>query len=166
MKIQAFTTITAFFVAVTAALAVYVSSFTSWDDLIRDSKDIVVVRCTKTTPENTPINDMVWSDIEVLSVLKGETKVGAALMASTYWPRQGERFLLFSNFQNTDVYKAYISPEEHRIVPLGRFFQTDKLAGKKLNEQIQLILLDRKGALTRDSRMRADEMKRLEQAPK
>ena len=129
---------------VSTALAVLVSPFTSWNDLTQKSPDIVIARCTVTTPDSTPIGDgMVWSDIEVVSVLKGDTKPGVAKMVSQYWPRQGERFLMFSEYQSNQLYQAYNATEAYRIVPLGRYFLTSELAGKPLDKQIQLIFQSR-----------------------
>ena len=87
-------------VAVSTAMAVIILPFTSWNDLTRQSPDIIIARCV-TTPNPTVLGDgMVWSEIEVQSVLKGDTKPGSEQMVSQYWPRQGERFLMFAVYQS------------------------------------------------------------------
>src|SRR2546430_15476794 len=64
--------------AVSTTMAVIILPFTSWDELTRQSPDIIIARCA-TTPNPTVIGDgMIWSDIEVLAVLKGDTKPGVA----------------------------------------------------------------------------------------
>jgi hypothetical protein len=146
-----------------SAFAVFVSPFTSWDDLSKKSPDIVIARCV-TTSEPRAIGDgMIWSEIEVLSVLKGDTKPGTARMVSQYWPRQGERFMMFSFYQSNQLYRAYNATEAYRVVPLGLYFQTNRLAGKPLDEQIQLALRERLDDLTRELKANADEKKRLEE---
>ena len=158
-------TIVGLFVAV-GAMAVPILPFTSWDDISEKSPDIVIARCTVTAPDG-PIGDgMVWSDIEVLSVLKGDTKPGVARMVSQHWPRQGERFLMFSTYQSNHLYRAYNATETYRVVPLGRSFSTNELTGKPANEQIQMVLRHRLDELTRELQQGTEEKKRLEEALK
>jgi len=149
-----------------SALAVGIAPFTSWDDISRKSPDIIIARCTLTTPDGPIGNGMIWSDIEVLSVLKGETKPGVARMVSQYAPRQGERFLMFSTYQSNDLYRAYNATETYRVVPLGRYFVTDELTGKALDEQVKLLLQHRLEEVTRELQQGTEEKKRLEEALK
>jgi hypothetical protein len=109
-------TIVGLFVAV-GAMAVPILPFTSWDDISEKSPDIVIARCTVTAPDGPVGDGMVWSDIEVLSVLKGDTKPGVARMVSQHCPRQGERFLMFSTYQSNHLYRAYNATETYRVVP-------------------------------------------------
>ena len=98
MNLKQLSAMIVFFVAVGTAMAVIISPFTGWDDLTRKSPDIVIARCA-TTPNPTVIGDgMISSDVEVLSVLKGDTKPGVAHMVSQYWPHQHERFLMFATY--------------------------------------------------------------------
>ena len=154
------------FVAVGTAMAVIISPFTGWDDLTRKSPDIVIARCV-TTPNPTVVGDgMISSDVEVLAVLKGDTKPGVARMVSQYWPRQSERFLMFATYQSNQLYRAYNATETYRIVPLGRYFPTNALAGKSLDEQIQLVLRRRLEDVNRELQKNAEEKKRLEKGLK
>jgi hypothetical protein len=159
-------TIALLLATISSAFAVILGPFTSWDDLTRKSPDIIIARCTA-TPEPAFIADgLIWSDIEVTSVLKGDTKPGKARMVSQYWPHQGERFLMFSIYQSNGHYQAYNAPETYRIVPLDRYFTTNGLSGKTLNEQIQFMLQHRLEALNRELQDGADEKKRLEEGVK
>src|SRR5216117_3727606 len=106
--------------AVSTATAVIILPFTSWDDLTKKSPDIIIARCTATPQPMVVADGMIRSDIEVMSVLKGDTKPGSARMFSQYWPRQGERFLMFATYQGNHLYRAYNATETYRIVPLGR----------------------------------------------
>jgi len=109
-----------------SAFAVFISPFTSWDDLSKKSPDIIIARCA-TTPEPMGIADgMIWSDIEVMTVLKGDTKPGTARMVSQYWSRQGKRFLMFSTYRSNELYRAYNATETYRVVPLGHYFLTNR----------------------------------------
>ena len=149
---------------VSSAMAVLIGPFTSWNDVTQKSPDIVIARCTATTSDTGPVVDgMITSDIEVLSVLKGDTKPGVAQMFSQYWPRQGERFLMFSEYQSNQLYRAYNATETYRIVPLGRYFLTSELAGKPLDKQIQLVFQSRLDDLSREMKRAGEEKKRLEE---
>ena len=163
MSIRAFAVIIALLAIATGGLAVWMLSFTSWDDLTKRSSDIIIARCEATAEPKVVGDGMVESDIQVISVLKGNTKRGSAKMFSQYTPRQGERFLMFSTYQSNEFYRGYNATETYRIVPLGRDFVMDKLAGKKLEEQIQLVLSNRLEDLNCEMDKGADEKKRLQQ---
>ena len=153
-------------VAVRTATAVEIGPFTSWDDLTKKSPDIIIARCV-TTPNPTVVGDgMISSDVEVLAVLKGDTKPEAARMVSQYWPHQDERFLMFATYQSNQLYRAYNATETYRIVPLGRYFPTKELAGKSLDEQIRLMLRRRLEDLSRELERGAEEKNRLEEGLK
>ena len=152
--------------AVSTATAVFNLPFTSWDDLTRKSPDIIIARCATTTNPTLTGDGMIWSDIEVLAVLKGDTKPGAARMVSQYWPYQEERFLMFANYQSNQIYRACRATETYRIVPLGRYFLTNELAGKSLDEQIQLVLRRRLEDVNRELEKDAEEKSRLEKGLK
>lgn len=122
--------------AASSTFAVSISPFTSWDDLTKQSPDIVIARCTATPEPKFIMDGQIWSDIEVLTVLKGDTKPGTARMVSGYWPHQGERFLMFSAWRTNQTYRAYNATEAYRVVPLGLHFRPYVLAGKSLDEQI------------------------------
>ena len=78
-----------------SAFAVRIAPFTSWEDLTKKSPDIIIAQCI-TTPESVVIiNGMNWSNIEVISVLKGDTKAGVACMVWEYGPCQGEQVFIF-----------------------------------------------------------------------
>ena len=144
----------------------FILPFTSWDDISKKSPDIIIARCTVTTPDGPIADGMVWSDIEVTTVLKGDTTPGTARMVSQYVPRQGERFLMFSTYQSNEPYRAYNATETYRVVPLGRNLLTNGLTGKTLDEQIQFVLRHRLEELRRELKEGAEEKKRLEEALK
>ncbi len=161
MKLR--TTIIVLLAAVSTAMAVFILQFTSWDDLTKNSPDIIIARCTKPPVVMISNDGMNWADIEVMSILKGGSKPGAARMVSQYWPQQGEQFLMFAiNYQSNNLYQAYNATEEYRIVPLGRFFQTNELTGKSLDEQVQLVLRRRLDDLRVELKNGEEEKKRLE----
>ena|ERR1043166_4806211 len=93
-----------------------VARFTRWNDLTKNSPDIVIARCTTTPPDASTMPDgMGWADIEVMSVLKGDTRPGRAQMVSQYWLHQGERFLMFATYQSNELYRAYNATEAYRL---------------------------------------------------
>ena len=148
--------------SITTAAAVLIASFKSWDDLTQKSPDIIIARCKETPKSGLVANGMIWADIEVVAVLKGDTKQGAARMVSQYYPHQGQRFLMFSTYQSNEHYSAYNATEEYRVVPIGPYFQVEQLTGKQLGEQIQMLLRARLEDLKRESEHAAEEKKRLE----
>ena len=118
--------------------------------------------------EHTPdpmlrIDGMISSDIQVVSVLKGNTKAGISKMISQYWPHQGERFLMFSQFQGNQSEPDYYAAETFRIVPLSPLFSTNSLAGKSIDRQIQIIFQSRLADLKREIKNDTEEKQRLEE---
>jgi hypothetical protein len=166
MNMKRFITAVGLLAVAGSAFAVFLSPFTSWDDISKKSPDIIIGRCTLTAPDGPVGNGMIWSDIEVLSVLKGDTKPGAERMVSQHAPRQGERFLMFSTYQSNHLYRAYNATETYRVVPLGRYFLTSELTGKPLDEQIQFVLRHRLEELSHELKQGEVEKKRLEEALK
>jgi hypothetical protein len=159
------TSVVLFFAVLSAAVAVRLMPFAGWEDLIKRSPDIVLARCIA-TPEPRSANGQTWSDIEVLMVLKGETKPGRARLVAGHAPYQQEHLLLFTTHQSNELYEAHSAAESYRIVSLGRYFPTNQLIGKSLDEQIQLLLRHRLEQLTRDLQQGAAEKKRLEEGIK
>ncbi len=160
---------TAMIVGLLAAVGAFagpVLPFTNWDQISKKSPDIIIARCTKTAPDGPIADGMIWTDIEVLSVLKGDTKPGAARMVSQYAPRQGERFVMFSTYQSNDLYRAYNATETYRVVPLGSDFPANELSGKALDEQLQIVLRHRLDQVNRLLKEGAEEKKRLEEGIK
>ena len=155
----------AFLVAINRASATASAPFTSWDDLTQKSPDIVLACCTVTTsnPESF-VNGMIVSDIKVTAVLKGDTQAGAAKIVSHYWPHQGECFLMFSTHVSDQFFTGYNAVEGYRIIPINRHFQASELAGKRLTEQLQLILSRRLADVREELERMTNEKKRLEQS--
>jgi hypothetical protein len=151
-----------FLTVTSVTLAIIMSPFTSWTDLEKRSPDIVFARCTTTPEPQVIVDGMITSEIEVQAVLKGATKPGTNLMVSEYLPHQGEHFLIFSTYSDQGIFKAYTAPEAYRIVPVDRYFGTNNLAGKTLDEKIQLVLQRRLDDLKRERERADEEIKRLE----
>jgi len=161
--------ITILLTTIVAAVAIPVTKFKSWDDLISKSPEIIVARCIATVDFNsasnkTPIitDGMIGSDIEVVSVLKGNSKLGLSHMTSQHWPYCGEYLLVFANNQKDQFNTGYTAIEDYRVIPINRFFQTNDLSGKVLDEQIQLILNGRLKTLNEELARANEEKLRLE----
>jgi len=134
------------------AFAVLISEFTSWNDLIGRSPDIIIARCTMTPDFTSPgssattrwtLDDVVHSDIEVIDVLKGNTKPGLSHLGSFYKPHQGDMFAILGQFSTYQLNSWYNAVEDYRIIPLKEDFDTNKLTGKTLDEQMKIILTAR-----------------------
>lgn len=150
-----------------AGWAMIGSVFTSWDNLIAQSPDIIFARCVATFDRLKPYPTMDYngalssdtSDVEVLFVLKGSTKPGFSHMASVYEPYRGEYFLAFAHYITYQTNAWYTASGENSIIPLTKSFRTNELAGKSLDEQIQYVLkqrlLDLREEIHRDTREKA-----------
>jgi hypothetical protein len=93
---------------VVSTMAYMEISFPGWDVLIGESSDIIIAKC-KVTPDpykldqhghSVDFKGLINSNIEIVSILKGVTNsvtgdFRAARLLSTYWPRQGEYYLIF-----------------------------------------------------------------------
>lgn len=94
-------------------------------------------------PEPTRhFSNVSCSDIEVISVLKGNAKPGLSHLTSLYRPFRGEQFLMFASYESNQADTGYSAIENYRLVPInatGRYL-TNEQAGKTVKEQIQMIL--------------------------
>jgi hypothetical protein len=154
---------------VAASVMAYTTlEFPGWPPLIQSSPAIVIARCVATPVTDSPGNNVVQrdmrglieSDIEVVSVLKGDTNSTANRLISAYEPFQNEFYLIFVR-ANIDGYQAF---EDYRIVPLGTEFNPETLQGKTLEQQIQMLLQRRLDNLNRQMKEEEQEKDRLEQA--
>jgi hypothetical protein len=159
--------------SVATAIALLTVSFPGWDQLTEGSPDIIIARCTKTplpveTPYQIQIDLVVHSDIEVVSILKGVTNgvaserltLGPTVLRSMYWPRQGEYYLIFSSYH--EGYHQAI--EDYRVIPLGLRVPADAIAGKPLDEQLQILFKRGLFYLNREIQKDEEEKQRLESA--
>lgn len=124
----------------TTAFAVLISPFTSWEDLIAKSPDIVIARCIATPEQMIVINGMIWSNIEVMSVIKGDTQQGAARMVSQFGQCHDEQILVFATHESNKTYRGYNATEAYRVVLLDQELRISELAGKTLYQKIELAL--------------------------
>ena len=161
---------TALLVLAIGALALRESPFSGWDNVKRHSPDIIIARCVKTVDDplaSQRVRSVIFSDIEILSTLKGRTlkgrtNLGPARLGSLIWPRQGENYLIFSDYHD-DFYQAV---EPYRVVPLGTYLPPDLLTGKTLDENIQILFQRRLDNLNREMKEEQEEKQRLEEGLK
>jgi hypothetical protein len=120
---------------------------------VNNAHDIVIAKCTTglecdKTNESTKIDANYYlSDIEVISVLKGNTKPGPSHMMSDCWIHPGENLLLFANYDTNHFpighqYVQGYATEDYQVVPLPHNFLlfTNSLAGKTVEQQIFWLL--------------------------
>ncbi len=80
---------------------------------------------------------VIQSDIEVVSVLKGDTKPGVSRLVSTYFlPQQGHYYLIFGHYFR----RHYQAMEDFRVVPIGLRFEPEMIAGQAFEQQINTLL--------------------------
>jgi hypothetical protein len=157
-----------FLTAGATVFGVLISKFKSWDDLIQESPDIIIAKCTSTygmEPSARPIvimDGVIPSDIQILSVLKGSTKRGPSHLASEYWPYPGQEFVIFAHYRSDQFYTGYTAIESYRVMQLDRDFPLNTLTGKTLAEQIQLLFSNRLSNLNKDIEQDAKDKASLE----
>ena len=157
------------------AMAVLTQPFSGWNEVKRNSPDIIIARCSRTPDPYRdrgagPDSALVYSDIEIASIVKGATNwgavplkapsLGAARMCSEYYPSQGEYYLIFSIYHDGE----YQASEDYRVIPLGRTFFTNNLAGQTVDEQIQTLFHLRLRILNGQMKKEQEEKQRLEEA--
>jgi hypothetical protein len=164
-----FALIATLLVAAGTAWALLVGRFTSWTDLIEQSPDIIIARCVAThdglkpEPTKSYVN-VFFSDIEVISVLKGTNRLGTSHLTSEARPFRGELFLLFANYESNQDDTGYAAIEDYRVIPIvagPNSWLTNRLAGKSLNEQVQMIINWRLSDLNHEMERDNEEMARL-----
>jgi hypothetical protein len=138
-------------------------SFPGWDRVREKSTDIIVAQCLK-VPNNpgSSIDDLLDTDIQIDSVLKGSTNLAAVRLRTTSWLRPGEYYLIFAISMDR-VYNAF---EKYRVIPLGSYIPPDLLIGKAPDEQIQILFQRRLDDLHRQMTEEEQEKQRLEEGIK
>jgi hypothetical protein len=147
---------------VISVFARIITPFRGWNWVKEHSSYIIVAIAKNPTPptpgqyvENAPNSD---SSISVLSFLKGTNGLGYSRLLTDHELRKGEAYLIFGDFDN-GIYRAY---EDYRVVPLGITFKQDMIAGKPLNEQIQVLFQLGEDYLKADIAKKQAEKDRLE----
>jgi hypothetical protein len=153
-----------------AVMGYPVFPFAGWPWLQQRSRDVIIGRCTATPEAETvgtngvalSLRGLIRSEIRLLCVLRGATNSGPTRVVSSYWPRQGEYYLIFANLHD-GIYEAI---EQYRIIPLGMDFPTNMLAGKSFDETIRALLQYRLGNLKAEMGRAQEEEKRLQEGLK
>lgn len=140
--------------------------FPGWDRLKTEAPNIIIARCGKPTPPtpdviimNAPTSD---SAIEVVSVLKGINNASSSRLLTDHGLRQDENYLIIGHY-DSGIYRAH---EEYHVIPLGVNFSTNLIAGKPLDEQIQILFKRRLDNLNRQIKEEQEEKQRLEEGLK
>jgi hypothetical protein len=161
-----------FLLFVGLSLAAFPSmKFPGWDRLTKISPYIFLatskgipwrVKNTNGFTMTNPSRGVLHSDIEITAILKGnEVRPGtSADMKSTYWPSQGETYLIFSSYFDGHSFQAF---DDYCIVPLGYHFPTNMLNGQSLDDQIRAVLQYRYNILTNEMAHAQTEKQRLEE---
>jgi len=155
---------------ISVAMAIIITPFQGWDWLEEKSSDIVIARCSE-TPLQIYGGGLVNAHIEVTDVLKGTNSLKSAFLVSQFQPSQGEDYLIFGNCSG----QTYEAVEKYRVIPLGlnlmgvpmnSYIITNLIAGKPLDEQIQILLKRRLDNLNRQMQEEQEEKQRLEEGLK
>jgi hypothetical protein len=144
--------------------AVPITLFTDTDTFVRRAQDIVIAKCLGPVPDGRNYDDGLYPvDVQVSSVLKGTRKPGKDKIATIYPMEAGKTYLLTSlggSAHGTD----FLAIPELSVVELPPNFQIDGLQGKKVAEQVQLVLAARRQENERLQRLLEVEKKLLDLA--
>jgi 5-hydroxyisourate hydrolase-like protein (transthyretin family) len=146
-------------------MAYMMESFAGWDRLESKSHYIIIAHCGAPTPrllhysiENAAAFD---SSIEVLSVLKGTNDLVFTRLQTDHELRQGEYYIAFGYGDNFDT-NVFMAHEDFHVIPLGHQFTTNSIAGKQLNEQLQILFRQSADNLNREIQKDKEEKQRIE----
>ena len=124
---------------VVSVVARFSARFLGWDRVEAISPDIIVADTghpTPPTPGIVVVNGARFNfDITVLSVLKGTNNVVHARLQTEHELQPLHIYLVFG-FYSDGIYDAY---EEYRVIPLGDTYRSEMIAGKPLDEQLQIL---------------------------
>ena len=123
--------------ATTGAWARIIGSFATWKQLQGYSPDIIVAHCgNPALMTGTVVNGTAFdSNIRVLLVLKGENGTNSVRLLTDHKLEPGNNYLAFGYYKD-GLFEAY---EACRVIPLGVNFSTDTIAGKPLEDQLQIL---------------------------
>ena len=148
--------------AAAGSMARLVGSFSSWNQLVEQSPNIVIALCGKPVSpnpnvvvDNGPVSD---SEVEIISTLKGTNQIVSSQLWTDHELVPNEIYLLFGRY-DSGIYQAY---EEYRVVPLGRQFSTNSIAGKPLDDQLHILFQAAVNNLNREIQKDEEEKGRLE----
>ena len=141
-------------------IARQIPQFLGWDKLV--STDVVVLRYGKPAPPTSGFVPVLNgakcnSPINVLFVLKGTNYL--TQLQTSHELQEGENYLLFGYYDGG----SYQAMEDYSIIPLGKTFSTNVIAGKPYDEQISILFKLRIDELNRQIQSAQQEKERLEQ---
>jgi len=94
--------------------------------------------------------------------IKGTNNVSPIRLKTDHEMFPGKKYLVLG-YCDDGVFTAY---EEYRIVPLDKFFSTDLIAGKPIDEQVKIFLQRRLDNLKLEIQNNEKEKQRLEEGLK
>lgn len=114
--------------------------FPGWDRLKQICPDIFVARCGESASPGQYMEavNAYTSDsrVNIISVLKGTNSVAAGRLQTDYDLVQNDYYLVFGHHDGG----FFTSYGPSGVIPLGRWFTTNSIAGKSMDEQIQVLL--------------------------
>lgn len=139
--------------------------FRSWNLVTKQSRDIIVAKCVKTTddPQGAMLmrGSLIKSDLDIVTSLKGRTNLGPARLSSAYWPRAGEYYLIFALYMEDSGMNNVTA--KYRVIPLGVHLPKDLLNGKTMADNLHILFRWRLDMLKAEIKDEEVEVQRLEQ---
>lgn len=119
-----------------SALATVFMPFQDWDQVEKNSSDIVVAAAWD---ENPPHGELVTRkadyQIQIISVLTGTNVSGFVRLLANHEFDRGRKYLIFGVYSG-----SYLdAPEDYRAIPLARNFQAKLLKDKTFDEKLQIL---------------------------
>jgi len=121
--------------------AVPITLFTDVDTYVDRAHDVIIAKCVS-VPEAgvADFDDGLYpATVEVVSALKGELRPGRLTVATIY-PMTPQVTYLLANSGGNALGTTFLALPELSVVPIPENFDLAALKGKKIKQQVQMIL--------------------------
>lgn len=122
--------------------AIIIGPFQDTDAYVTGARNIVIAKCITAPDEKEQrgaVNGFYTANVEVLTVIKGDEKLGRLLIATIY-PVKSETTSLLSTSGLGKAFDAhFVATAELSVVPIPATFDLKRLTGKTVKQQVQMI---------------------------
>jgi hypothetical protein len=131
---------------------------------VAKSSDILIVRCINPNVRGE-IGDggLMLVEVEVISIVKGDRKVGKSRLATIRQPMEAGKRYLMASFGGNAFDTGFIAQSDQAVVEVPSKFDLKSLAGETAVQQVQAIFDARRAQVERLLQQLQDEKKMLDQ---
>lgn len=133
--------VTVVLLASSQAYGVPISLFADVETYLERAKEIVIVQCVSIPEEGTEtfVDGFFPANLEAVMTLKGERKPGPLTVATIYDMKPKQKYLL-ANSGGQAFGTDFLALAELSVIPMAANFDLEKLKGKELKQQVQMIM--------------------------